>query len=295
MGRRGQIAIGPRRMWLTCAQDRYFEEVVGKDWSKEPFANLIRSLPPAPTCIDVGANIGVTVLVAAAIRPDARIFAFEPVPSNARLLRQNLQENGIENCTVVECAVGHKESVVQMNNDGPWASVGGEGSCLSVPILTLDSYVAAELSDRRIDFLKIDVEGYEPNVLAGAAELIGRWRPLIFLEFNSWTLTLQGNDPIGFASFLWQAFDLRDREGCELPEPLSFVHRNMTGGCVDDLVLRLRSEAQIPSNPTALADRDTERRLREEIKALRSSTSWRATAPLRAVKHALLRAWPPKP
>lgn len=188
-----------------------------------PLANLIKCLPPGSTCLDVGANIGLTTIATAVGNPNIRVIAFEPVPSNAALLAQNIQTNGIENCTIVNTAVGDHVGRVSINDNGPWSIVGG-GS-VEVPMTTLDTYCAEQLPGTRIDFIKIDVEGYEPNVLAGAAQILAQWRPIIFMEFNAWTLALLGHSPVAVATRIWSAFDVQSHDRDSVIGPNHFCAR----------------------------------------------------------------------
>ncbi len=95
------------------------------------------------------------------------------------------------------------------------------------------------LNGIRIDLIKIDVEGYEPNVLSGASNIIDRWRPIIFLEFNSWTLLLQSFNPLFFAEALFKSFDIEYRDGTRPANPHALVHDNIIShGCITDLVMR---------------------------------------------------------
>ena len=289
--------MGSLSLSLRGAYDLYLEPIAGKNFVRDPLARLAGALPPEPTILDVGANVGFTTLILAAVCPKARIVAFEPVPANIRLLEENLRANGVTNVTVVRAAVGEAKGTVTMAGEGPWSVIAGSGS--DVPVVTLDAWCAEHLPDMPIDLVKIDVEGYEPNVLAGALELMRRWRPRTFLEFNSWTFLLQGCNPIAFARYLIDAFEIEPVSGVDMREPTALVHENMVRqGCVFDLAMRPRSEASpvwpselkfgnLEQRPSNLALAALNQRLTAEIRALRNSTSWRVTAPLRALKDSL--------
>ncbi len=154
----------------------------------------------------------------------------------------------------------------------------------------LDDYAAAE-----VRFVKIDVEGFEPNVLAGSPQLLGGVRPLVAMEFNTWALLLHHYDPLVFADTLWACCEISDVYGAETryATPVTgpdLVHMNLTQhGCVSDLLLR--PHAALPDLAT-MTQTPSAGRLRAELSALRASTSWRVTAPLRAVKQALARHRP---
>jgi FkbM family methyltransferase len=216
------------------------------------------------------------------------------VPLNANLLEQNVKANMIENCNVVRSAEGNDTGYLTTSDNGPWsvvhtgrAGVGafGDTGAVQVPVTTLDAYCFEHLPNSTIDLIKIDVEGYEPHALAGAQTTIARWSPMIFMEFNSWCLILSGRNPLVFAQALWEAFSVESDSGVTLPDPIGFTHDNMVRhGCVEDIILRLRS-------PSALAfiDASDDIALHSEIDALRRSTSWRVTAPLRFIKSLLVR------
>ena len=126
---------------------------------------------------------------------------------------------------------------------------------VEVDALTLDGFVANRGVEPK--FIKIDVEGHEPEALAGARMTIDRLRPLIYMEFNSWTLNaFAGHSPASFARAIWSAFDV---EG--YPDPVAFLHENLTAkGCVSDIAMTLKDGASVPplemmSFPQAARDR----------------------------------------
>jgi FkbM family methyltransferase len=269
-----EITLGDRQLSLTGDKERYLDEVKAIDWSNDPLVALAKKLPAGATCLDVGANIGLTTLIMAASCPQHRFFAFEPLPSNVVLLEKNLRDNAITNCTVVPAAVGDEQAHVTISDDGPWSHITDYKGAI-VPLTTLDRYCAQHLPSAPIHLIKIDVEGYEPNVLAGAEEIIQKWSPELFMEFNSWTLLLQGYNPLAFAEFLWNAFEVQGAHGGRWNSVMGFCYDNIVQHhCVDDLVMRRAPGAAM--RPAAA--------FKYDANAQKVSTSWRVTAPLRALK-----------
>jgi FkbM family methyltransferase len=158
--------------------------VVYRQWEAALSALLPRLCPPGSVFVDVGANFGYfTCLLAAKLgrTPGSRVIAIEPNPGLVQLLRTNIGINWssapvrIEPVAVAETP---GEMVLSIPDDraanGTLASIPAEGRSLrthSVPVARLDDLLRDE---PRIDLIKIDVEGFEPAVLRGAAETLAR-------------------------------------------------------------------------------------------------------------------------
>ena len=133
--------------------------------------------------LDCGANIGVTV--EEALKAGARtIVAIEPAPENLECLRRNFPKE-IESGRVVIYPKGvwDKDDVLTLNVDPKNSAAdsvvmkpeGSEGK-IQVPLTTVDKIVA-ELKLDRVDYIKMDIEGAEPNALRGAHDTIARFKP----------------------------------------------------------------------------------------------------------------------
>jgi FkbM family methyltransferase len=147
----------------------------------------------APVVFDIGANAGIFSLAALSVNPAAMVHAFEPTPEIAARLRATVLLNQLDHLVVNEAAVGDHDGAATLwrwrgegdNNGGMNFTtsddrVGGE----TVPLLSLDHYCADNDIDR-IDLLKIDIQGNEPRVFAGAARLLREKRiGAIFSELN---------------------------------------------------------------------------------------------------------------
>jgi FkbM family methyltransferase len=144
-------------------------------------AELVR---PEDTVVDVGANIGYYSLLAARIvGPRGRIIAFEPEPDNLVELRMNIEGNGLGMAEIRPVAVGARAGTVSFLrgiNGGVTDGAGDSGaSTVQVPMVALD-----DVLEGPVGMIKIDVEGYEGEVLAGARRTIERCKPRLFVEIH---------------------------------------------------------------------------------------------------------------
>lgn len=163
------------------------------------FAVFRHFLKDGGVFFDVGANVGVTTLVAAGTAQLARIVAFEPTHKCAELWHKNVGKNGIPNASLLQCAVSDKVGTMEFITD-PSAlaynrlNVGKtmtrhdsgdnhQPDVTMVNVTTLDAVCEAFNLDG-ISLLKIDVEGAEPSVWRGARRLLEEKAiKAVFMEF----------------------------------------------------------------------------------------------------------------
>jgi FkbM family methyltransferase len=146
---------------------------------------------PRGIVVDIGANLGWHALHAARHGNVETVVAFEPHSFNAWLIERNLAENGIDNVIVDTRAVGAAPGLAKLyryrnTNFGrhSLATDHGFGSRI-VPLTDLDGALAAiGFGSRTVSLIKIDVEGYEPAVIAGAKQTLKRAAALI-LEYST--------------------------------------------------------------------------------------------------------------
>lgn len=137
---------------------------------------VLSLLRPGMHAVDVGANIGYyLLLLARAVGPGGSISCFEPEPANLVELERNARLNALPGVRIIAAAAGAEDSSVRLRG-GINSAVAADGE-LRVPLVRLDSVLTTP-----VDFLKIDVEGYEGNVLAGAQRIVREDRPHLFLE-----------------------------------------------------------------------------------------------------------------
>ena len=174
-------------LWRTPAKLFY---VFRRDYEGEiHFFESI--LSPGDCVIDVGANFGLyTVLAAKKAGPSGRVLAFEPFPSSFQVLQLNCDLNQLNGTvTLFPCALGavKGESALSIHSDPGRNSLGSLGkeavASVKVKVEKLDEIVKqADLE--KIDFIKMDVEGFEAHVLEGGLETLARFKPTLIFELN---------------------------------------------------------------------------------------------------------------
>ena len=139
--------------------------------------------------LDCGANIGVYTRYALSIGA-ARVVAIEVAPEDIDCLRRNFaSEMAAGRVTVYPKGVWDKDATLQLHSDPAYSSMAnsvamGTGSAgPAVPLTTIDKIVA-ELRLPRVDFIKMDIEGAEPNALQGAMKTVNRFRPRLAIALE---------------------------------------------------------------------------------------------------------------
>lgn len=133
-------------------------------------------IEPGMIVADVGAYIGLYTCMAAAIVGDSgKVLAFEPDPNNHEQLLNNVKLNEYKNVTIVQCALSDAQGKANLyiKHHGTVSSLAGTGKSVNVGLDTLDR-VLDRLGTKKVDLIKIDVEGYELPVLRGAENTIKR-------------------------------------------------------------------------------------------------------------------------
>lgn len=159
-----------------------------RDAIEPEFENLDKFLDAEGVFVDVGANTGIYSIKAAKhYNKKGIVLAIEPFPDVLATLFYSIQANGFDNVRLRNFCAGESTSsaTLWMNSGHPNSfsllKREEEASSLSILTVALDDLFEWERLDR-FDFLKIDAEGAEQQVLAGAAKVIEKFRPIIQIE-----------------------------------------------------------------------------------------------------------------
>jgi FkbM family methyltransferase len=146
---------------------------------------------PRGTAVDVGANFGCWTLALAGYAH--RVVAVEPQPGCYELLMRSVLANGLSNVRGIHAAAGAKQGSVRIpvldldaasNFGGVSVAIAHheqpDAPMVDVPVRRLDDLLRGE----QVSFIKIDVEGFEANVVAGAVDTMRRCKPILFVEMD---------------------------------------------------------------------------------------------------------------
>lgn len=159
----------------------------------EPRHYLARLLKPGDTYVDIGASFGDTIRIAVdAVGNQGTIYAFEPQTEVFQQLVQMIERFGWDTVTPIQTLVGNHTGASVMythptnrrisSTSPAWNNI--ESTPISYPITKLDDWVAAQ-GVNSVDFIKIDVEGAELQVVRGAKTLLSTNRPTLLMEINN--------------------------------------------------------------------------------------------------------------
>jgi FkbM family methyltransferase len=158
---------------------------------------------PGGIALDVGAAFGWYSALYALAAPEGRVHAFEPMPAHAEMARRTLELSSVsERVSLVTCALGDTAGAARLfafaNLPAGHASLHDLGRddavAVEVQVTTVDAYLAAA-GIGRVDLLKVDAEGHETAVFAGADVLLRREDgPVVLVEVNTEALAARGLD-----------------------------------------------------------------------------------------------------
>ncbi len=180
-------------------------------------------IEPGTVIYDIGANVGYFSLLAAVLTgKEGKVFAFEPLPRNIEFLRKHIALNKMEQISVIEAAVSDHSGEAYFDL-GASSAMGhlSEAGEMRVRMVCLDEMLnKGDLLPP--DYIKLDVEGAEYEVLLGARHLLETHRPVIFLDTHNRKahhLTIALLEEIGYRFKILDGRDMQEtRELVAYPE-----------------------------------------------------------------------------
>lgn len=199
-----RMKAGHRMLVDLRTQTEYLAYYTG-EYDTHHIRTVLSVVKPAWIVMDVGANVGFWTVPLG--RATSKVYAFEPVTGNCRRLGENIRINGLDHrITVFPFGLSDQSATVPITLREDFRTGSSTGNAAIVPegqdtdlarerveIHPLDSL---NLPLARLDFIKLDIEGHEPQFLRGAARTIAQFRPILLTEVNNWYYEQRGANPV---------------------------------------------------------------------------------------------------
>jgi FkbM family methyltransferase len=216
------------------------------DYDAPKFAFLRAHCPEQGVVLDIGAHIGLfSVFMARLVGSSGRVFSFEPSPHTRHVLEETIRLNGCDRIIEVRAeAVSASSGTAVLYDTGDVLSnanslVRSSRTVAEVPVrsVTIDEFVGSRAS--KVDCVKVDVEGAEFDVLAGAKETIERCRPAFEVEIHPSALKQAGRS-------LDEGWSLLERSGFAVHHEGRGVDRQWFCSRTDNFDVQLLSAVSRP-------------------------------------------------
>lgn len=172
------------------------------DYEKDEWDIMIEILKEAQVCsfFDIGANMGYISLLLKKKMPDIKVTGFEPIEKTYELFKRNVELNQTD-VNAVHMGLSNEEGLLtyyyypEGSGNASLKNLSGRENVeeIQTPVTTLDKYVKTH-DIKSIDFMKIDVEGAELNVIGGGIDTIENFKPIMYVE-----LLRKWSEPFGYA------------------------------------------------------------------------------------------------
>ena len=154
---------------------------------------ILKELDEGMNCLDIGSNIGYYALLESKkIGQSGKVWAIEPSPENFSTLEENIRLQNVGNIRAFNFAIGDKNGEVEfvISKKSNWSkvkskndSIGLDDKIINVPLKTLDSF-SIENNLKRVDLLRMDVEGYENKIILGSIQFLKQFKPIVMIEIH---------------------------------------------------------------------------------------------------------------
>jgi FkbM family methyltransferase len=227
---------------LVTPSEHIQQQLFWYGYYEKPVTVLLQMLlKPDSIMLDIGANVGYFTVIAASLAKNGKVYAFEPVTELFEKLKTNIHENNLFNAMAINAAAGEsqRESLIYISDESnkgmsslkPPENFSGYSQ--PVTIVRIDDWIKQTDIDR-VDFIKIDVEGYELFALQGMTEMLMNFTPVLIVEINANTLAyfcLSPNDVMEFLKNLgYMPFNVNENGllkkigTARWAENLAFIH-----------------------------------------------------------------------
>jgi len=179
----------------TISQDKGISSELIIHKIHEPLTTslIIKKLTKGMHCIDIGSNIGYyAILESSKIGDNGLVWSIEPSPQNFKTLSKNIILNQRKNIKCYNIAIGEKNGKIDflISEKSNWSKIKNESDhiekgdkIIQVDIMTLDSF-SEKNEIKKVDLLRMDVEGYERNIIEGSMNFLEKFKPILMIEVH---------------------------------------------------------------------------------------------------------------
>ncbi|MFA6086223.1 FkbM family methyltransferase [Mucilaginibacter sp.] len=160
---------------------------------------------PGDIVLECGGHHGLTaVVISKWIGNEGHLYTFEPNPDNVAIIKKNIEINGVKNATIIPNAVGAEDGTIMISHSSSNSYIlkGKEHNGIEVAVVKADDYLHLKPT-----VIKIDVEGFETDVLKGATELL-KTMPKLAIELHPDMMSRYGSSVEELLSLLSTDYNL---------------------------------------------------------------------------------------
>jgi len=206
------VAVGGKEYTVPTFDRWLYVKLHALKWMGEDVPWLAKHIQPGMTVVDAGANIGYyTLLFADLVGAKGKVISFEPDPDLFHTAEENVRRNGKAGMVEMHhCALGAERAELhlmrgQMNSGDNRLrrSAADSPRAVAVKVVPLDEVIGAQ----RVDWVKIDVQGWECDVLEGMGATLARHRAGMKIYFEFWPRGIEqaGRQPMEVIAILRRA------------------------------------------------------------------------------------------
>jgi len=179
----------------TISQDKGISSELIIHKIHEPLTTslIIKKLTKGMHCIDIGSNIGYyAILESSKIGDNGTVWSIEPSPQNFETLSKNIILNQRKNIKCYNIAIGDENGKIDfvISEKSNWSKIKNKidhiengDKIIQVDIMTLDSF-SQKNEIKKVDLLRMDVEGYERNIIEGSINFLEKFKPILMIEVH---------------------------------------------------------------------------------------------------------------
>lgn len=178
--------------FLVPAQDITITPgIVGNYYEKHELSIYRQLSKQSKVILDVGGNIGLYACIGGKNMPNTgTCYTFEPVPKNIKYLKKNVDLNNLKNVKIISGAVGDSKGTLQIylsptdtGTNSASSELHKNAKKIQVPVTTIDEFCKENKLTKKVDIIKIDIEGFDGHAIRGAQNVIKTSKPTMFVEF----------------------------------------------------------------------------------------------------------------